>query len=77
MRSQLSNPEIFVNEAIEIARNIHVYWQLGDWTIKQHIQKTMFPNGLLIDPEKRYYLTKEINPFSSEYVIYQGVVKGI
>ena len=63
MRSQLSNPELFVDEAIEIARNLHVYWQLGDWTTKQRIQKMVFPGGIMINPVNRCYLTTKVNPF--------------
>ena len=48
---------------MEIASNLHVCWQLGDWTTKQRIQKTVFPGGIMIDPVNRCYLTKEVNPF--------------
>jgi len=37
---------MFVNEAIEIARNIQYYWDSSDLETKLKLQKTVFPKGL-------------------------------
>ncbi len=63
VKSQLSNPEIFIDEALETASNLHVYWKLGDWATKQRIQRVVFPEGVLINPAKREYLTPKVNQF--------------
>jgi site-specific DNA recombinase len=63
LRKKLSNSEIFVNEAMEIARNIQQYWASSDLEGKMKIQKTVFPNGLVIVPSERRYLTRNVNTF--------------
>jgi hypothetical protein len=54
---------MFVNEAIEIARNIHHYWDSSDLETKLKLQKTVFPKGLWIAPSQRGYLTRYVNYF--------------
>ena len=63
LRKKLSNSEIFINEAIEIARNIQYYWDSSDLETKLKLQKTVFPKGLLINPSHRGYLTRHVNYF--------------
>jgi site-specific DNA recombinase len=63
LRKKLSNSEIFVNEAMEIARNVQQYWASSDLESKIKIQKTVFPNGLVIVPSQRRYLTRNVNDF--------------
>jgi site-specific DNA recombinase len=63
LRKKLSNSEIFVNEAMEIARNIQYYWASSDLESKMKIQKTVFPKGLVIVPSNRRYLTRSVNDF--------------
>jgi hypothetical protein len=61
LRKKLSNSEMFINEAIEIARNIQYYWDSSDLETKLKLQKTVFPKGLVIIPSTRSYLTRNIN----------------
>jgi hypothetical protein len=46
LRKKLSNSEMFINEAIEIARNIQYYWDSSDLQTKLKLQKTVFLKGL-------------------------------
>ena len=62
-RKKLSNSEMFINEAIEIARNIQYYWDSSDLETKLKLQKTLFPKGLVIIPSTRSYLTRNVNDF--------------
>ena len=63
LRKKLSNSEMFINEAIEIARNIQYYWDSSDLETKLKLQKTVFPKGLWINPLHRGYLTRHVNYF--------------
>ena len=63
LRKKLSNSEMFINEAIEIARNIQYYWDSSDLETKLKLQKTVFPKGLFIIPSTRGYLTRNVNDF--------------
>jgi hypothetical protein len=54
---------MFINEAIEIARNIQYYWDFSDLETKLKLQKTVFPKGLWINPSSRGYLTRHVNQF--------------
>jgi hypothetical protein len=63
LRKKLSNSEMFINEAIEIARNIQYYWDSSDLETKLKLQKTVFPKGLWINPSSRGYLTRHVNYF--------------
>jgi site-specific DNA recombinase len=63
LRKKLSNSEMFINEAVEIARNIQYYWDSSDLETKLKLQKTVFPMGLVIIPSTRGYLTRNVNNF--------------
>ena len=63
LRKKLSNSEMFINEAIDIARNIQYYWGSSDLETKLKLQKTVFPKGLWINPSHRGYLTRHVNYF--------------
>ena len=54
---------MFINEAIEIARNIKYFWDSSDLETKLKLQKTVFPKGLWINPSHRGYLTRHVNYF--------------
>ena len=54
---------MFINEAIDIARNIQYYWDSSDLETKLKLQKTVFPKGLVIVPSHRGYLTRNVNDF--------------
>ena len=63
LRKKLSNSEMFINEAVEIALNIQYYWESSDLETKLKLQKTVFPKGLFIIPSTRGYLTRNVNDF--------------
>lgn len=50
-----------IDKAISVCQNINKYWASGDFDNKQRIQNALFPNGLLINPESRAYLTDNMN----------------
>ena len=54
---------MFINEAVDIARNIQCYWDSSDLETKLKLQKTVFPKGLVIIPSTRGYLTRNVNDF--------------
>lgn len=59
--SKLSNHSEYIDKVIQVVRNISKYWGSGDFNTKDRIQKVVFPEGLVIDPENRTYLTNNIN----------------
>ena len=61
MESKLSNHSEFIDKAIDVSENLSKYWGSGSCSIKNRIQKTVFPKGLVIDPQNRTYRTKNIN----------------
>jgi site-specific DNA recombinase len=63
LRKKLSNSEMFINEAIDVARNIQYYWDSSDLETKLKLKKTEFPKGLVIVPSHRGYLTRNVNDF--------------
>ena len=65
---------MFVNEAIEIARNIHYYWDSWD---QIEITEKVFPKGLVIIPSHRGYLTRHVNYFFAESLCFQGLWRGV
>jgi site-specific DNA recombinase len=56
-------PDFFINESIEIACNLQYYSESSDFETKLRLQKTVFPDGLFINPLNRRYLTRNVNRF--------------
>ena len=77
LRKKLSNSEMFINEAIDIARNIKYYCDSSDLETKLKLQKTVFPKGLWINPSHRGCLTRYVNYFSEESQYLQGFWRGV
>ena len=50
-------------------------WASADLETKLRIQKTVFPEGLVIRPVKRNYLTSNINPFFRIIPIFTRVLE--
>ena len=50
-------------------------WGSADLETKLWIQKTVFPDGLVIRPVKRTYLTSKINPFFRVIPIFTRVLE--
>jgi len=63
LKNKLSNSSLFIEEAVDIARNLQYYWVSSDVETKLKLQKTVFPSGLVIIPTERRYLTKNVNDF--------------
>jgi len=49
------------NKALSFIQNISKYWLSTSVLNKERIQKLLFPQGLILDVEKRQYLTSEVN----------------
>ncbi|MBP6757430.1 MAG: hypothetical protein KA210_14910 [Bacteroidia bacterium] len=54
---------MFINEAIDIARNIQYYWDSSDLETKLKLHKTVFPKGLIHYSFNKDYLTRNVNDF--------------
>jgi hypothetical protein len=76
LRKKLSNSEMFINESIEIARNIQYYWDSSDLETKLKLQKTVFPKGLVIVPSHRGYITQNVNDFFRRIPLFTGDIEG-
>ena len=61
----LSNQVNFIDKALDFCQNISVHWSSGDIHQKLKIQKTLFPEGLIINPETRQYRTIKMNSLIS------------
>ncbi len=57
----ISNFENNLNKGIDFVQNVTKYWESGNIDIKKKIQKLVFPSGFFYVPEKRQYLTSEVN----------------
>jgi hypothetical protein len=73
LENKLSNHDIFIDKAMNVCENRGKYWECRTSENKQRIQKTLFPEGLVIRPVKRTYLTSKYQPlFSCNPNIYKG-----
>ena len=61
LENKLSNHDVFIDKAMNVCENLRKYWECGTSENKQRIQKMLFPEGLYIVPEKRTYLTQNMN----------------
>jgi len=74
-RKKVSNHDFYLNEVLAIAREVQYLWASADLETKLRIQKTVFPEGLVIRPVKRNYLTSNINPFFRIIPIFTRVLE--
>jgi DNA invertase Pin-like site-specific DNA recombinase len=74
-RKKVSNLDFYLNEVLAIAREVQYLWASADLETKLVIQKTVFPEGLVIRPLKRTYLTSNINPFFRVIPIFTRVLE--
>jgi site-specific DNA recombinase len=65
VNSDLSNHLKYLNNVALASKNLNKHWTLGDYSVKDKIQRAVFPEGVFIDPVKREYLTININGCSS------------
>ncbi|WP_370866493.1 recombinase family protein [Salinimicrobium profundisediminis] len=57
----LSNQENLLIKALNFCQSMSNHWASGDIHQKIKIQKTLFPEGLVINPETRQYRTNKMN----------------
>lgn len=58
-----SNLEIMIDDSLMIASQLNVVWDRSDLENKKIMCRTLFPDGVLYDPEKHRYLTKNVNSY--------------
>ena len=61
---------------MNVCENLSKYWEFGTSENKQRIQKMLFPEGLYIVPEKRTYLTQNMNQVFQLIPLFTGVGEG-
>ncbi len=59
---KISNLDKKVSELIEFSKNLSNIWVSGEYETKLSVQKLLFPEGIVIDPEDRTYRTSNLNP---------------
>ena len=63
----LSNQDKLLDRALDFCENISKYWSSADIHKKIAIQKSLFHDGVIINPETRDYRTKEVNRFIGSF----------
>jgi len=58
-----SNLEIMIDDSLVMASQLNVVWDRSDLENKKIMSRTLFPEGVLYDPEKHRYLTKNVNSY--------------
>jgi len=59
---RISNLNKKVEDLVQFSEKLNEIWVFGDYETKMSIQKLLFPEGIVIDPENRVYRTKNMNP---------------
>ena len=59
---KISNLDKKVSELIQFSKNLSNIWVSGEYETKLSVQKLLFPNGIVINPEDRTYRTSNLNP---------------
>ncbi len=76
-QQKISNHISHIDSVIAVTENISKMWALGDIENKLRVQKLVFPEGIVIDPEEREYLTKKVNCVFSLTPAIKGDKKGL
>ena len=58
-----SNLEIMIDDSLTMASQLNVVWDRSDLENKKIMSRTLFPDGVLYDPQKHRYLTKNVNSY--------------
>ncbi|BDX37289.1 serine type site-specific recombinase [Tenuifilaceae bacterium CYCD] len=58
---EISNLDKSVKKLLDIVRNISKYWKSASVSNKKRLQELLFPQGLVLDTERRQYLTSRMN----------------
>lgn len=61
LTGKISNLENYIDISVDVVKNLNKYWGYESVESKRRIQNVVFPEGLVVDTEKRQYLTKKIN----------------
>ena len=69
---QISNQDKKLEDCVEVVKNISNYWYSGSMHTKTSIQKLVFPEGVVINPENRQYRTKKVNVIFSTNSVKTG-----
>jgi hypothetical protein len=76
---EISNLHKRLDKVIDFSQNTSKYWVSGSLNVKKTIQNVVFPDRLVLDTEKRQYLTSKVNSLFSlkrEFMRTSGVIKG-
>ncbi len=57
----LSNLETGIDHAVDIITNSLEIWELGNYSVKQKLQKMVFPEGIEYDLKNDHYRTNRVN----------------
>jgi hypothetical protein len=52
---------IMIDDSLAMASQLNLVWDRSDLENKKVMSRTLFPEGVLYDPEKHRYLTKNVN----------------
>lgn len=58
-----SNLEVMIDDSLMIASQLNVVWDRSDLENKKILSRTIFTEGVIYDPIKHGYLTKNVNSF--------------
>jgi site-specific DNA recombinase len=62
---EISNLQDRLEKVIDFSQNTSKYRVSGSFNVKRNKQNVIFPNGLVLDTEKRQYLTSKVNSLFS------------
>jgi hypothetical protein len=68
----ISNLKEMLNEATTLCRNLRKLWQEGSISLKEKLQKMIFPSGLVYDKKNEVFRTPDINFIIAEIARHTG-----
>jgi hypothetical protein len=69
---EISNLQNRLEKVIDFSQNASKYWVSGSLNVKKTMQNVVFPDGLVLDTEKRQYLTSKVNSLFSLKLYFMG-----
>jgi hypothetical protein len=82
LREKFPTPEVDISNlgenlalAMEFSENASKYWESASLRGKRVIQELVFPDGLVVDPENRQYLTSKVNALFAAKACYISVIE--
>ena len=70
---KISNLDKKIDNCLTSVKNISKHWASGGLSIKNKIQRLVFPEGLVIDSKNRLYRTKKVNLVFASIPVMSGV----